>query len=74
MADAQRHAQAQMNAATEALTLCGVLDNTNNTIFNDPNAAERIAGEVFSDNFNTCIDITFMELEDNWKTQFIDSC
>ena len=52
----------------DALTVCGVLTDTNNVIFNNANAAERISSEVFSDSFNTCLDITFTDLEDNWKT------
>ena len=40
--------------------------NWNN--FNGSNAAERISSEVFSDSFNTCLDITLSNLEDIWKT------
>lgn len=60
-------AQAQY-AVADALTLCGVLVDTTNLIWNGMNASERIAGEVFNDKFPTCVDITFSELEDDWKT------
>ena len=53
---------------SDALAICGVLIDTNNHIVNGNNAAERIAAEVFNDNFNTCVDIQFSELEDNWRT------
>ena len=52
----------------DALSRCGVLADTNNIAFNGADASERIAGEVFNDNFSSCIDIQFSELEDNWKT------
>ena len=52
----------------DALIACGVLMDTNNMIFNGSNAAERISSKVFSDSFNTCLHITFSNLEDNWKT------
>jgi hypothetical protein len=52
----------------EALTLCGVLADTNNVLFNAANAATRISADVFNDNFSTCMDLSFTELEDSWKT------
>ena len=51
---------------TEALTKCGVLIDTNNIVFDGNNTPKRISGEVFNDSFNTCIDMAFSELEDNW--------
>lgn len=65
---AQAQAAVPANTVTDALTLCGVLVDTANAVWNGMNAAERIAGEVFNDNFNTCVDISFSELEDSWKT------
>ena len=54
------------STVVNALTLCGVLVDTSNFVWNSMNALERISGEVFNNNFNTCVDITFME--DSWKT------
>ena len=45
-----------------------VLFDMNNVLFDGVNGADRICTEVFNDNFNVCIDITFREFEDNWKT------
>ena len=59
---------AQVFTMEDALTECGVLTDTNNMVFNRSNAAERISSEVFSDSFMTCLDLTFSDLEDNWKT------
>ena len=59
---------AQVFTMEDALTECGVLNDTNNIIFNRSNAAQRISSEVFSDSFMTCLDLTFSDLEDNWKT------
>ena len=53
---------------TDALTICGVLADTTGLIVNGNNTAEIIDAGVFNDNFNTCVDIKFSELEDNWKT------
>ena len=35
---------------------------------NRNNAEEMISADVFNENFNTCVDIKFSELEYNWKT------
>ncbi len=51
-----------------ALTACGVLTDTNNMLFNGANAAQRISSEVFSDTYTTCLNLTFSDLEDTWKT------
>ena len=59
---------AQVHTIEEALTLCGVLNDTNNIVFNRANAAARISSEVFSDSFTTCLDLKFTEIEDCWKT------
>ena len=54
---------AQVFTMEDALTECGVLNDTNNIIFNRSNAAQRISSEVFSDSFMTCLDLTFSDLE-----------
>jgi hypothetical protein len=50
---------------TDALALCGV-DNA--ALFEGNTTAQRIASDVFQDNFQTCMDITFDELDNDWKT------
>ena len=56
------------NTVTRALTICGAIADTNNTIFDGSNTSERIANEFFEDNFNTCIDLKFSNIEKHWKT------
>ena len=53
---------------TDALITCGVISDTTGLIVNGNNEAEMIASDVFNENFNTCVDIKFSQLEDNWKT------
>ena len=53
---------------TNALTTCGVFVDTTGLIVNGNNAAEMMAADVFNNNLNTCVDINFSELKDNWKT------
>ena len=48
---------------TRALTLCLVLADTDGIIFNESNDSDRIANDVFNDNFNTCIDLKFSDLD-----------
>ena len=45
-----------------------LVDITNNMLFNGSDASQRIAAEVFNDNFSTCINTQFSELKDNLKT------
>ena len=52
----------------DALTTCGVIADTTGLIVNGNNSVEMIAADEFNENFNTCVDIKFSELEDNWKT------
>ena len=56
------------NTITSALTLCGVLSDTDGIIFDGSNASERIANDVFNDNFNTYIDLKFYDIDKCWKT------
>ena len=48
---AQPAAQGQLHNVADALTLCGVLVDTTNLIWNGMNASERISGEIFNDTF-----------------------
>ena len=50
----------------EALEVCGM--NEDNDIYKSFTAAERFSSDVFSDSWNTFIDVTFEELEDHYKT------
>ena len=45
-----------------------MLANTTGIIVNGNNIADNISTDSFHENFNTCFDIKFSEIEDNWKT------
>ena len=55
------------NTITRTLTLCRLLADKYVTIFDGSNASERIANDVFNDNFNTYIDLKFYDIEEHWK-------
>ena len=50
---------------SDAMVLCGI---NNVTLFDGLNAAQRIAADVFDDDFNTCLDKSFKELDADFKT------
>ena len=52
----------------DALVYCGMLINTANLVGGGSSTALKIAAEVFNNNFTTCLDIEFSELEVSWKT------
>ena len=54
-----------LNTVYNAMILCGVDDNAN---FNGETAAQRIAAEVFDDDFASCMDKTLPELDDDFKS------
>ena len=55
------------NTIERALITCGVnIDNA--LVWNGYTTAQRIAEEVFSDSFNSFMDISFSELDDYWRT------
>ena len=56
------------NTVTRALTLCGVLADTEGIIFDGSNSSEIISNDLFDDNFNTCIDLKFSDIDEHWKT------
>ena len=56
------------NTVENSLAICGVNADNNNMIFNGATVAARIADEVFDNNFDTFLDITFSELDDTWRT------
>jgi hypothetical protein len=51
----------------DALIACGV---NNAVLFMEQTQAQRIAGDIFDDTFNSCRDITFKELDEHFKTYF----
>ena len=55
------------NTVTSALTLCGVLSDTDSIIFDGSNASERIANNILNDNFNTCIDLKLSDIDKHWE-------
>ena len=48
-----------------AMVACGI-DNV--VVFQGQTQAERIAADIFDDTFTTCMDITFKELDEHFKT------
>ena len=56
------------NTVVTALVLCGVDTDMNTIIFNGSTTSVRIASEIFDDSFNRFMDITFEELDEQWKT------
>ena len=56
------------NTVATALVLYRVDTDMNNIIFNGSTTSVGIANEIFDDSFNTFMDITFKELDDQWKT------
>ena len=51
----------------EAPTACGVMD-INRVLLDGLTCAERISSGDFDGDFHTCMDLSFSDLEDNWKT------
>ena len=49
-----------------ALVLCGVNDAP--PLWEQMTDAQRIASDLFDDDFNTCMDKTFSDLDEDWKT------
>jgi hypothetical protein len=56
---------AAIQTVLDALVTCGV-DNV--VLFQDETQAQRIADDIFDHLFTTCMDITFKELDDHFKT------
>ena len=56
---------AELQTDLNALIACGV-DNT--ALFMDQTQAQRIAEDIFDDVFMSCMDLTFKELDDHFKT------
>ena len=51
----------------EALTACGV---NNEALFLEQTQAQRIASDIFDNAFASCMDVTFKELDEHFKTYF----
>ena len=60
-------AQPTVNNIVRSLTLCRVENDTAGLLWNGETASQRIASDVFNDSFDSCIDITFVELDNHWK-------
>ena len=60
--------QPAINNIACSLMDCGIEIYSGGVIWNGESASQRIADDVFNNSFNTCIDITFTELDDHWKT------
>jgi hypothetical protein len=56
---------ADFHTVLHALIACGV---DNEVLFLEETQAQRIADDVFDNLFSTCMDITFKELDDHFKT------
>jgi hypothetical protein len=49
----------------DAMIACGV---DHDVLFLDETQAQRLASDIFGDQFATCLDVTFKELDDHFKT------
>ena len=56
---------AEIHTVLGALIACGV-DNV--ALFMDESQAQRIADDIFDKLFTTCMDMTFKELDEHFKT------
>ena len=54
------------NTVIDALALCGVPNG--NVLYDGRNAATRISSDVFGDDFTTCMDLSFEDLDNDWKS------
>ena len=56
---------AALQTVRSALVLCGVSDVVG---WNNQTDAQRIASDLFDDDFRSCMDKTFSSLDEDWKT------
>ena len=49
----------------DAMVACGV---DHDGLFMDETQAQRLASDIFGDQFTSCLDITFKELDEHFKT------
>ena len=56
---------AAIQTVLDAMILCGV-DNV--AMFMGETQAQRIASEIFDDSFESCMDISFKDLDERFKT------
>ena len=49
----------------DAMIACGI---DNEALFLEETQAQRIAADIFGDLFTSCMDITFKELDEHFKT------
>ena len=62
---AQGNGSPMIYTVREAMRECGVNDNDN---FDGKTPAQRLAEDIFSDDFATCMDKTHKELDSDFKT------
>ena len=49
----------------DAMIACGV---DNDGLFMNETQAQRLASDIFGDQFTSCLDVTFKELDEHFKT------
>ena len=54
------------NTVIDAMAICGVPNG--NALFQGRNAATRISNDIFGDDFTTCMDLSFEDLDSDWKS------
>ena len=58
---------AEVNTVLDAMIVCGI---DNKVLFMEETQAQRIADNIFDNLFTSCMDITFKELDEHFKTYF----
>ena len=56
---------AEVNTVLDAMIACGI---DNEVLFMEETQAQRIADDIFDNLFTSCMDVTFKELENHFKT------
>ena len=56
------------NTVASALVLCSVDTNMNSVVWNGNLTSDDLAHEVFEDNFETFMNITYEKTDDHWAT------
>jgi hypothetical protein len=52
-------------SVVDAMVACGV---EHDTLFQNETQAQRLASDIFGNHFSACLDVTFKELEEHFKT------
>jgi hypothetical protein len=56
---------ADISTVIDAMVACGV---DNEVLFMEKTQAQRIADDIFANLFTSCMDVTFKELDERFKT------